>query len=194
MVLAVFDFDGTITRKDSFRHFLQYALNGSDYIRGLLRLSPVLIGYFLRMVSNDVAKQKVFAHFFGGWPADEFAALAQKYASSEIGNIVRPAAIVRIEWHKQRQHEVVVVSASLESWLGHWCRAQGVELISTEIEEQNGVLTGRFRTPNCYGSEKARRLKDRFDFSRIDYVYAYGDSAGDRDMLALADETYYRYF
>ena len=194
MVLAVFDFDGTITRKDSFRHFLQFAVRKPEYYLGLALLGPALAGYFLRLVPNDVAKQKVFAHFFGGMPAGTFRELAQEYASTRIATIVRPQAIDRIEWHRNRAHTVVVVSASLRSWLGPWCRARGVELVSTEVEEENDMLTGRFRTPNCYGSEKVRRLKERFDFSAIDYVYAYGDSAGDRDILALADEKYFRCF
>jgi phosphoserine phosphatase len=69
-----------------------------------------------------------------------------------------------------------------------------VDLVATEVEIQNNILTGRFRTPNCRGGEKVNRLKEHFDFSAIDYVYAYGNSRGDREMLELADEKFYRYF
>jgi HAD superfamily hydrolase (TIGR01490 family) len=194
MVLAIFDFDGTITYRDSFRHFLQYALGKSVYYRGLISLSPVLIAYVLGIVPNYAAKQRVFAHFFGGWSAENFAVLAEKYSSSHIDKIVRPEALDRIAWHRGQEHKVVVVSASLKNWLSHWCQSQGVDLISTEIEKQNEIITGRFQTPNCYGIEKVRRLKDRFDFSEIEYVYAYGNSSGDREILNLADEKFYRYF
>ncbi len=194
MVLAIFDFDGTITHRDSFRHFLQYAVKNSVYYRGLIFLSPVLIAYLLGVVPNHIAKQKVFAHFFRGWTAGDFAALAERYSASEIDKIIRPEALKRIVWHQSQEHTVVVVSASIKQWLSHWCRVQGVDLISTEIEKQNEILTGQFRTLNCHGSEKVKRLKERFDFSEIDYIYAYGNSSGDKDMLALADETYYRYF
>lgn len=194
MVLAIFDFDGTITQRDSFRHFLQFAVKKSVYYRGLILLSPVLIAYLLGFVPNYVAKQKVFAHFFGGWSAEGFGALAEEYSSSEIGKIVRPEALKRIVWHQRQGHTVVVVSASIKCWLSHWCKAQGIDLVSTEIEKKNGILTGEFRTLNCHGSEKVKRLKDRFDFSKIDYVYAYGNSSGDKEILELADEKYYRYF
>jgi HAD superfamily hydrolase (TIGR01490 family) len=194
MVLAIFDFDGTITHKDSFRLFLQYAVKGSVYFRGLIFLSPVLIAYFLGVVPNHVAKQKVFAHFFGGWRAEDFAVLADKYSSSEVGQIIRPEAIKRIAWHQRQGHKVVVVSASIKNWLDYWCRIQGVDLIATEVEEKDELLTGRFRTPNCNGSEKVRRLKDRFDFTDIDYIYAYGNSSGDKDILELANEKFYRFF
>ena len=194
MVLAIFDFDGTITYRDSFRHFLQYAVKKSDYYRGLIVLSPVLVAYLLGVVPIDVAKQKVFAHFFGGWTTEGFGALAEEYSSSEIGKIVRPEALNRIAWHQKQEHKVVVVSASIKCWLSHWCKVQGIDLVSTEVEEKNKMLTGQFRTLNCRGSEKVKRLKGRFDFSEIDYVYAYGNSSGDKEIFELADEKYYRYF
>lgn len=194
MVLAIFDFDGTISCRDSFRHFLQYAVGRPVYYRGLVLLSPTLIAYALGLLSNHVAKQKVFAHFFRGCTTEDFAALAEKYSFSEIRKIVRPAALVKIEWHQKQGHKVVVVSAAITSWLNYWCTAQGVDLVATEVEEEDQVLTGKFRTPNCYGSEKVNRLKGQYDFSGIDYVYAYGDSRGDREILELADEKYYRCF
>ncbi len=194
MVLAIFDFDGTITNRDSFRHFLRYVVRKSVYYRGLMALSPVLIAYMLGFVPNYVAKQKVFGYFFGGWTTEDFGALAEKYSSSEISKIVRPEALKRIDWHQRQGHKVVVVSASIKSWLSHWCRTQGIDLVATEVEEENQILTGQFRTLNCHGSEKVKRLKDRFDFSKIDYVYAYGNSGGDKEILEMADEKYYRYF
>ena len=194
MVLAIFDFDGTITHKDSFRHFLQYAVRKSVYYRGLIVLSPVMIGYLLGLVPNNVAKQRVFAHFFGGWSTEIFGAIAEEYSSSEVGKIVRPEALKRIVWHQRQEHRVVVVLASIRSWLSRWCEAQGVDLVSTEVEEKDGILTGQFLTLNCHGGEKVNRLKGRFDFSKIDYVYAYGNSSGDKEILELADEMYYRFF
>lgn len=89
---------------------------------------------------------------------------------------------------------MVVVLASIRSWLSRWCEAQGVDLVSTEVEEKDGILTGQFLTLNCHGGEKVNRLKGRFDFSKIDYVYAYGNSSGDKEILELADERYYRFF
>ena len=194
MVLAIFDFDGTITSRDSFRHFLQYAFTKFEVYRGLVVLSPVLIAYMLGLLPANAAKQKVFAHFFQGWTSEKFASLAEKYSSVEIGKIVRPQALQRIQWHQDQGHKVVVASASIKSWLDNWCKSQAVDLVSTEIEMQNEILTGRFRTPNCRGSEKVNRLKDRFDLSEFDYVYAYGDSSGDKEILQLADEKFYRYF
>ncbi len=194
MILAIFDFDGTITRRDSFLHFIQFAVGKPNYYRGLFQLSPILVAFTLGFIRNDIAKQKVFSHFFNGWDATSFGALAEEYSLTEMDYIVRPNALERIAWHQRQDHKVVVVSASIKSWLDPWCRKYGIELVSTEVEICNEKLTGRFATSNCYGIEKVKRIKKRFNFEHVEYVYAYGDSAGDREVLALADEKYYKYF
>ena len=108
MVLAIFDFDGTITNRDSFRHFLQYSVTKSDYYRGLIILSPVLIAYTLGLVPANVAKQKVFARFFGGWASERFGALAERYSSSEIGKIVRPVSSSAVVEHSEVFIELLI--------------------------------------------------------------------------------------
>ena len=38
--------------------------------------------------------------------------------------------------------------------------------------------------------KRAKRIKEKIDLDQYDMVYAYGDSRGDREMLALADEPF----
>ena len=71
---------------------------------------------------------------------------------------------------------------------------KGIELIATKLEFKAGKLTGKFATNNCYGAEKSHRIKELFDLELYDYIYAYGDSRGDKEMLALADESFYKPF
>jgi HAD superfamily phosphoserine phosphatase-like hydrolase len=106
---------------------------------------------------------------------------------------VREKAIARIRWHQAQGDEVVVVSASLHVYLSDWCRQLGVELICTELEEQQGVLTGRYRNGDCCGHEKARRVQQRYDLREFASVYAYGDTKEDEAMLELASQRYYRW-
>ncbi len=55
-------------------------------------------------------------------------------------------------------------------------------------QDAHGRLTGRFSSRNCYGQEKVNRLL-RVEPHRETYrLIAYGDSRGDREMLAFADE------
>ena len=78
-------------------------------------------------------------------------------------------------------------------YIGPWCDARGIRWIATELDERNGRLTGRYRNGECTGAEKARRIRAQFALDRYDHVYAYGDTAEDREMLALADRRYYRW-
>lgn len=120
--------------------------------------------------------------------------LARQFSLEHIDKIIRPKAIKKISWHKEQGHKVVVVSASIECWLKPWCEKNDLELIATQYEFLNSMATGKFLTPNCYGPEKVRRILERYDVKSFDTIYAYGDSHGDRELLAMADYQYFKPF
>ncbi|HME43650.1 MAG TPA: HAD-IB family hydrolase [Syntrophorhabdales bacterium] len=193
MALALFDFDGTITFKDSFGDFIVYAVGRKKFILGAILLSPMLVAYALGFIRNWRAKEIVSTYFFGGWDSRGFKTLASNYSRERLPRIVREIALERIGWHKLKEDKVVVVSASIDLWLADWCANQGVDLIATQLEMRAGRVTGRFLTRNCSGKEKVKRIEERYGLKSFDYIYAYGDSAGDRAMLDVADEKYYRW-
>jgi HAD superfamily hydrolase (TIGR01490 family) len=194
MRLALFDFDGTITTKDSMVEFIQYAVGKKKYYFGLLRLSPILVAYRLKLYPNDKAKEKLLAYFFKEISIKAFQKLVISYDANELDKIVRKEATEKILWHKKQGDEVVVVSASMECWLKLWCDRQNVKLIATKLEIENGKFTGKFATQNCYGQEKVTRLQALYPTEKYSHIYAYGDSQGDRELLALADEAFYKPF
>jgi HAD superfamily phosphoserine phosphatase-like hydrolase len=100
----------------------------------------------------------------------------------------------KIAWHKEQGNKVVIVSASMECWLKPWCDKHNLELIATKIEIKEDVLTGKFLTKNCHGIEKVNRINKIYVLSEYDYIYAYGDSSGDRELLSLANEKFYKPF
>ncbi len=191
MALALFDFDGTITFKDSFGDFIRYAVGRKKFIIGVIRLTPMLIAYALGFVRTWRAKERVSEHFFGGWDAKNFQRLASTYARENLPGLVREHALERIKWHRQNGDTVVVVSASIDLWLADWCASHDVGLIATKLEVKDGRVTGRFLTKNCSGREKVRRIQELYDPKSFDYIYAYGDTPGDKAMLDLAHEKYY---
>ena len=194
MKLILFDFDGTITKKDSLIIFIKYVIGDFYYYKGLLMLSPMLLAYKLKIISNNIAKEKLIAHFFNGWDKIEFQSIANNYSIEKIEEIIRPSALERINWHKQQGHTVVIVSASVECWLKGWCENNNLELIGTKLEFRNDKLTGKFSTKNCYGIEKVNRIKEKYNLKNYEIIYAYGDSKGDKEMLSIADKKYYKYF
>jgi len=192
--LALFDFDGTITTKDSLGEFIRYAVGKRAYYAGLARLSPVLGAYVLKLLPNDLAKERMITYFFRGWEAARFRELAKEYALKKMECIIRPKALERIRWHQHRGDRVVVVSASMQCWLLPWCQKEGVELLATQLLVRQGKITGKFGTENCYGREKAVRVRTALDLSVYQVIYAYGDSSGDRELLELANRRFYKPF
>lgn len=193
-VVALFDFDGTITRNDSLIEFILYAKGLRRFVMGFFLMSPVILSYKIGLIPNHRAKQIVISHFFKGMPEDRFKEKAGEYALLRIAGNVRKPAMERLRWHRKEGHRVIVVSASMECWLEKWCDKNGFELIGTRLEYSNGVVTGNFATKNCYGPEKVARVKELLDLSSCDTIYAYGDSRGDRELLEIADRKFFKPF
>lgn len=192
--LALFDFDGTITNKDSLIKFIRFAKGDLSYVIGMLYLSPMLAMYTLKLIPNYKAKQWMLSYFFKGMDEEKFKKTAKHYSLGHIDRIVRPGAIEKLIWHKNQGHKVVIVSASMKCWLQPWCDKYEIDLLSTELEVIDNKLTGKFSTKNCYGAEKEKRVREVYDLSKYELIYAYGDSSGDKELLALADEHYYKPF
>jgi phosphatidylglycerophosphatase C len=193
-ILALFDFDGTITKNDSLLKFIRFAVGDIKFIYGLVILSPTLIAFKLKLMPNYEAKEKMLSWFFKEFTKNNFVQIANEYSLNHIDKILRPKAIERLNWHKNKGHNVVVVSASLESWLKPWCDRNNLDLIATQILIENNKVTGKLASNNCHGQEKVNRIKDKYDISSFDYIYAYGDSSGDKEMLELANEKAYKPF
>jgi phosphatidylglycerophosphatase C len=191
--LALFDFDGTVTTGDGFMPFVRRATPRARVIAGTLYLTPMAFGYRRGWVTPTRLRQSVARIAFRGRPYADVAAHGARYAAEVIPQRTRPEALERIRWHQQQGDEVVVVSASLSAYLEPWCREQGLHLLCTELETRDGICTGRYRGRDCTGEEKARRVRERFDLSRCRVTFAYGDTAEDRPMLALAQRRYFRW-
>ena len=191
MSLALFDFDGTITTRDSLIQFLKFAVGKPRFYIGLLRLSGMLVKYKLGIIPNDQAKEALISYFFKGWDYTLFQKVCDEYSVNEIDSIIRAEALDKITWHKSQGHRIVVVSASMENWLNQWCVSHELELIGTQLEVVTGKLTGKFATKNCYGVEKLNRVRAELQLDDYHPIYAYGDSAGDKNMLEIADKKYY---
>ena len=192
--LALFDFDGTITRKDSLLEFIKFSVGSVRFLLVMAMFSPSILYHAFIKKDGEIAKRKVLAYLFKGKSEDELTRLGKAFAEKIIPEILMPDAIEEIEVHQKRGDRVVVISASLELWLLPWAESMKLELICTRMEFKDGRFTGRFATPNCNGHEKVKRIRAYLDVKQYHPVFAYGNSSGDRPMLALADHGFFRHF
>lgn len=194
MKLALFDFDGTVSNRDSFLLFIRYAVGERKFMLGAGAMSPRILLYKMGRYPNYQLKQDFLTHFFGGWEEDIFNETARRFSAEKIPGILRPQAMRCIRRHHEQGDRVVLVSASLENTLTIWCRETGLDLLATRLEVVDGRITGRLQGKNCWGEEKVVRVKTEYNTGEFDEIYAYGDSMGDRAMLAMADKPFYKYF
>jgi len=189
--IYAFDFDGTLTTKDTLIEFIRYAKGSMALGLGFLRYAHLLVLMKLGLYPNYKAKQKVFAHFFKDTTLDDFNALCKAFAASS-SHLLRPNAIEAIDLAIKEESEVVIVSASIDNWVQPFFPQ--VKVVGTQIEVIDGKLTGRFLSKNCYGQEKVNRILSLYPNRQDYHLTAYGDSRGDKEMLAFADESYFKPF
>lgn len=182
------DFDGTITRRDTLGMFGRFVAGRRRYLRAVLKASPWLAGWKMGLVDHSKAREHLFSNLFRGMRAEDFERYGRMFAD-RLEHVVRKKSMRVIKGERGAGDILVIVSASMGAWIRPWASRHGIdEVICSEPEiDERGLLTGRFATPNCYGAEKRRRFLERFP-DREDYeLTAYGDSAGDREMLEEAD-------
>jgi HAD superfamily hydrolase (TIGR01490 family) len=173
---------------------IRYTRGNISFLSGFALLSPWLIGMKAGMISNSDAKQKVLRHFFGGIPPEKFRDICESFTREKIPALIRPAAIEKIREYQRNGTTIVVVSASPGNFVYPWCRENQLDCIATRLEIKDKVITGRIEGKNCYGEEKVRRIREKYDLSSFSEIHAYGDSGGDKPMLALATSAYFKPF
>lgn len=213
--IFVFDFDGTLTHADTLLAFIRFACGPVRMLLGFALYAPLLVLMKLKLYPNYKAKQKVFAHFFRGMTLTRFDALCTAFAQ-QGEHLLRPAARNFINTVRSEAYAMAIVSASIDNWVRPFaemylqsgsaqdnCQDSAQDnksslpiiVLGTKVEvDAAGRLTGRFATPNCYGPEKVRRIEAVWPHREQYDVSAFGDSRGDKEMLAYADQGYFKPF
>lgn len=193
-VIAFFDFDGTISTKDSLLEFIKYCKGRPAFYFGFLLHLPVLVAFKLKLLSNHRAKEIMLQHFFGNMPVEEFEHRCLDFSRDEIPRMIRPKAWKEIRKLQEAGAEIVIVSASPQDWLCHWCKGAGVACIATRLAVNERRISGKIEGLNCHGREKVRRIRETYDLEGFSQIYCYGDTPGDRHMLSLGTCRFYKPF
>lgn len=187
--LVVFDFDGTLTTSDSFVRFALRSVGKSRFAGAVFRCAPYLAAWKCRLISGGRAKERLFAALYAGHSREWLLENGRDFAR-DIARLERPETVKALERHIADGDNVYIVSASLSEWIVPWANTRSVpadHVIATICEiNGRGILTGRFASKNCYGAEKVRRLRQvTGDLSKY-HITVYGDSKGDRELFAIA--------
>jgi phosphatidylglycerophosphatase C len=192
--IVAFDFDGTLTVKDSFTAFLKWRTPPIRWALGGLRLVPAALAYLIHKDRGRI-KAAAVREFLKGVPRERLEADARRFAGEHSRSLLRPDAVMAWKRWKKESVRLVIVTASPDIVVAPFARGLGADdLLGTPLAYDGlGRVTGGFEQPNCRGAEKVVRLRAAYG-PNLHVRAAYGDTDGDTEMLAIAEEPYFRVF
>lgn len=187
---AAFDFDGTLTRRDSLLPFLRGLLGARRMAVVLALEAPWLLGFAARVLDRERVKVRLLRRALGGMPRATLEQAARDFADRGVPALLRPALLRQLRLHQARGHRCVLVTASPTLYTRPWALGAGFAAVlgSEMAYDDADRATGELAGGNCWGPEKARRLRELLPPGAT--LWAYGDSRGDREMLAMADHAW----
>ncbi|MBS4167832.1 HAD-IB family hydrolase [Parachlamydia sp. AcF125] len=193
-IIAAFDFDGTLTYRDSLLPFLFFTHKYFGTLQKLFLLLPKFLGFVLGFVTRQAIKEAIVSKFFKGYSIERLTEWGEAFATQILDSKIRPGAFKKIRWHLDQGHRCILVSANLEIYLRPWAYAHGFsDILASGFElSKEGQITGKLKGKNCWGPEKTQRLEQLLGLKESYVLYAYGDSRGDQELLELADYPFYR--
>jgi len=190
--IAAFDFDGTLTRRDTLLPFLVRTCGSRAVARAVARVAPGsararLGGLEHEIHHRDATKEALLGALLAGRDAGWFAEAGEAFART-LPRRIRPGMAAQVRWHRAHGHELVIVSASLLTYLDPFARREGFDhVIAVGMEVgHGGRLTGHLTGPNVRGPEKAVRVREWLGDETAGLGWCYGNSSGDTELLALA--------
>lgn len=195
--IAAFDFDGTVSKRDTLIPFLVKAAGRRLFARECARLGLVGAQRQVDLRDRDQLKEQLLGALFRGRNAEELRQLGTLYARDLLSDQLRPDVLARLREHRQAGHEVLFVSASLVYYLEPLAELLGLSaVLAVEPAEQDGRLTGGLVRPNVRAEQKALRLREWLEAPPVGHIdgvriWGYGNSSGDHELLAMSDEAYW---
>lgn len=187
--VAAFDVDGTLTVRDCVKPFLLRVGGWSAVSRALLTRPVASLGAAARR-DRDRFKELLVGGVLRGRKVAAVEELGEQFAEQVEAGWLRTDTLARLRWHQRAGHRIVLVSASLGPYLRPLGRRLGVDdVLCAEPLRAGDEFADGLDGANCRAQEKVRRLDAWLATRRWEHatVWAYGDSAGDRELLARAD-------
>jgi phosphatidylglycerophosphatase C len=191
--LYCFDFDGTLTYKDTMFMYLKF-YDSTKFRLQFLKHVPLFVLLKLKLAETEKVKKSFIGSILKGQTQEKIEKKSKQFFEEHYPKIVRENALDFIQNIDRNNTQSLLVTASLDIWAKPFAEAFNMQLVSTKAEFQNGVFTGNFIGKNCNGKEKLERIKAEISDHKYDKIIAFGDTSGDKPMLKWANEGHYQFF
>ena len=191
--LYLFDFDGTLTYKDTMFLYLKFYNSMKFYVQFVKHI-PLFVLLKLKLADAEKVKKSFISSILKGESRTKIEKKSQSFFEKYQDEIFRVNALEFINNIDRTQTESYIVSASLDIWVQPFAEKLKMKLLSTRAEFKNDIFTGNFIGKNCNGPEKVKRIIETVNERKFDKIIAFGDTSGDREMLSWADESHFEFF
>lgn len=192
--LAIFDLDYTLTRKGTWGRFIATMMRGRPLaIPGLLWAAGwTQLKYKRGEVPRKEVKRAMMRRSIMGLLRSDLEAAADQFVAEDMRNGMDMRVLSALKNHQANGDVVLIASAAVDLLVDRYevaLKADGS--VSTEMQwSKDGRLTDQFKTENCYGAEKMKRIAAWIEAQELNptRVTAYSDSASDAPLLEFADK------
>ncbi|MCS3868708.1 HAD superfamily hydrolase (TIGR01490 family) [Chryseobacterium ginsenosidimutans] len=191
--LYCFDFDGTLTYKDTMFMYLKF-YDPIKFQIQFLKHVPLFVLLKLKLAETEKVKKSFIGSILKGQTQEKIEKKSKQFFEEHYPKIIRENALDFIQNIDRDNTQSLLVTASLDIWAKPFADAFKMQLVSTKAEFQNGVFTGNFIGKNCNGKEKLVRIEAEISNHKYDKIIAFGDTSGDKPMLKWANEGHYQFF
>ncbi len=191
--LYCFDFDGTLTYKDTMFMYLKF-YDATRFRLQFLKHVPLFVLLKLRLAETEKVKKSFIGSILKGQTQEKIEKKSRQFFEAHYPKIVRENALDFIKNIDRENTQSLLVTASLDIWARPFADAFNMKLLATKAEFKNGIFTGNFIGKNCNGNEKLARIQTEIKDKKYDKIIAFGDTSGDKPMLKWADEGHYQFF
>ena len=122
MTIHAFDFDGTLTKRDTLIEFIRYVKGNKEFLIGFLKHLHLLLMMKVGLMPNWKTKRIIFQYFFGGMTLEKFNEYCEKFAR-EKASLLRKKGMSAVNKAVMDGHQVVIISASIENWVEPFFRS-----------------------------------------------------------------------
>ena len=191
--LYCFDFDGTLTYKDTMFLYLKF-YNSTKFNLQFIKHTPLFILLKLKLIDAEKVKKSFISSILKGESRLKIEKKSEQFFTRYYPEIFRENALDFIKNIDYSQTDCYIVSASLDVWVKPFAEKFGMNLLATQAEFKDDQFTPAFVGKNCNGSEKVKRIEEAISDKKYDKTIAFGDTSGDKEMLDWANEGQFKFF